>query len=219
MLLLIVSCSATTANPKTYFVSPEYNHYVYSSDDFEAKQEVYYLYEGDSKLQRVLFMDNSVNNSGVTEIFEFDSQSVTLTNIFNSIDYEDSLGATEEYGVTVLKGPLKKGTSWVDESAGQEYKITGMGVKVATKMGEFDCLELSITTPSTGDYETMYFAENIGLVKHVFTSTIQNEVDKVVVSEEEIETSFELEIAETLDLETIKGDIDSLIESQLEQEQ
>ena len=64
--------------------------------------------------------------------------------------------------ILMLKGPLRMGTSWEDET-GASYAITGVNVSVDTPAGEFRTIEVTFRR---GEFEMKrYYARGMGEVK------------------------------------------------------
>lgn len=68
---------------------------------------------------------------------------------------------------TILKAPLKVGTTWEDSSG--SHVITSLNKMVTVPFGKFEALE--VTETSDNFVTKQYFAKDIGLIKTEYTST------------------------------------------------
>ncbi len=104
---------------------------------------------------------------------------------------DDYLGETPNQNIVVLKGPLKLGTTWEDET-GAEYSITDVGVEVETPAGSFITVEVTFRR---GQFVMKrYYARGLGLVKtegDFFTQRLQEYTYEMDILEN-IESLFEL---------------------------
>lgn len=80
----------------------------------------------------------------------------------------------------ILKGPLKVGTKWTDDTD-RKYEITGVNIKVETPAGAFHAIEV---LAASGKFETKYYyVKNIGLVKSIYSG--KDELLKIQYLKEE----------------------------------
>lgn len=63
----------------------------------------------------------------------------------------------------ILKSPLKVGTKWIDDRGGS-YEITGVNVRVFTRIGMFYAMEVTTYKNSRLQFKS-YYVKNLGLVK------------------------------------------------------
>lgn len=75
-------------------------------------------------------------------------------------------GVTPNSDKIILKAPLEIGTKWTSSDSSGSYEITGVNVKVFTRIGMFYAVEV---TRKGNEFEyKYYFVKNIGLVKSSF---------------------------------------------------
>lgn len=197
LLFILTSCNNNNkANNNTslaqYFFSEVNTKYTYSMPNGDNLL-VYYIYKDDNFLQRISMTESSKETTTYTELFEITNDSINLVDFKSEIALTKLPGSVENNLGPMLKKPIELNSSWINEKINLEFTITNVSVNVKVPYGEFDCIEVSAKDLTYNTVtEKYYFAKDIGLLKQVYTSGVEEKVDDVVVSETTSESISEL---------------------------
>lgn len=197
LLFILTSCNNNKANNNNtslaqYFFSEVNTKYTYSMPNGDNLL-VYYIYKDDNFLQRISMTESSKETTTYTELFEITNDSVNLVDFKSEIALTKLPGSDENNLGPMLKKPIELNSSWLNEKINLEFTITNVSVNVKVPYGEFDCIEVSAKDLTSNIVtEKYYFAKDIGLLKQVYTSEVEEKVDDVVVSETTSESISEL---------------------------
>lgn len=162
---------------KDYFPIQKGVEYIYKGTGNEyASYNMFIDYIRDTKVQQ------RVNNGGTETVKVFEIKDGQLTMLFSRSEVyyrEDFLEATGGEPEVYLKEPLVVGNNWNLKNS-RKRTITNIAADVATPMGSYKAIEVTLDTPEGKNYE--YYAKDIGLIKTVFKSgelVVSSTLDKI----------------------------------------
>jgi hypothetical protein len=181
-LILLIGCTKTKGSkPGEYFPLTKGNQWQYQGEGNEYAsftREV--LFTKDKHAQVI------EDNGGTVSMAIFETTDSAVIRIFfkgESYEKENLLDRKPNDSLTIIKAPLKVGTSWIDQKSTRE--IVALDAKVTTPAGEFtDCLKIKAAEGNSTLYE--YYKKGIGLIKrefHVDDMIVSSQLEKYEVKE------------------------------------
>lgn len=115
------------------------------------------------------------DNSKIVMVYDLTDTMIRLVYTYQGDEISDDYisNLEENRDDIIIKGPLKVGNSW-DDNSGGVYEITEMDIIVRTPAGGFEALLVEYNNDQLNIKE--YYAKEIGLIKIVINNYIINEL-------------------------------------------